>query len=291
MSDFVPWDSQPLDAFAESHAPGRFVDLDGRRTHFVVKGQGPPVVLVHGFNLDLNTWTRNLDALAERFTVYALDLWGSGFSTREPIEYGYALFVEQILAFMDHLEIERAHLVGHSMGGGTAIVFGVQHRSRVNSLVLVDPVGVARRLPLRGRLFMLPVIPEFLMSLNTDLIRRKNLLDYWVHDADLLTDEYFEILSRHQKIEGSTGAMLGILRKDFFNTLDREIHALAGLEIPTLIVWGRHDRSVPLESGITMHRILVGSQLEVFDDAAHLPNVDRAERFNEVVLEFLGGRA
>jgi pimeloyl-ACP methyl ester carboxylesterase len=200
MSEFVPWDSQPLEKWAERHAPGRFVDLGGRRTHSVVKGEGPPVVLVHGFNLDLNTWLTNVDALARQFTVYALDLWGSGFSTREP-------------------------------------------------------------------------------------------LDYWIHDAELLTDACFESLSRYQKIEGTTRATLDILRRDFFNTLDREIHALAGLDIPTLIVWGRHDRSVPLTSGQAMHRILTGSRLEVLDDAGHLPNFDRADRFNELVLEFLGGQA
>ena len=138
---------------------------------------------------------------------------------------------------------------------------------------------------------MLPLVPEVLMGLSTDLIRRKNLLDYWIHDPELLTDECFERLSRHQKIEGSTRATLDILRRNFFNTLDREIHALAGLEIPTLIAWGRHDRSVPLESGETMHGILAGSHLEVFDDAGHLPNFDRADRFNEIVLEFLGGGA
>jgi pimeloyl-ACP methyl ester carboxylesterase len=290
MSDFVPWDSQPIEAWAALHAPGQFVDLGGRRTHYVVKGEGPPVVLVHGFNLDLNTWLTNIDALAGRFTVYALDLWGSGFSTRQPLDYGYALFVEQVRAFMDHLEIAHAHLVGHSMGGGTAIVFGVHHRPRVDRLVLVDPVGVPRRLPLRGRLFMLPLIPEFLMGLETDLVRRKNLLDYWIHNAELLTDEHFEVLSRHQKIEGSTRATLDILRRDFFNTLDREICALAELDIPTLLVWGRHDRSVPPESGMTMHRMLGGSRLEVFDDSGHLPNFDQAEQFNEIVLDFLGGQ-
>jgi pimeloyl-ACP methyl ester carboxylesterase len=291
VSNFVPWDSQPLEAWAARHAPGKFVDLGGRRTHYLVTGKGPPVVLVHGFNLDLNTWTANVRVLAQRFTVYALDLWGSGFSTREPLDYGFPLFVEQLRAFVDQLEIERFHLVGHSMGGGTAIVFGVQHRSRVDRLVLVDPVGVPRGLPLRGRLFMLPLIPEMLLGMNTDVIRRKNLRDYWIHDPELLTDEIFDTLSGHQKIEGSTRAALDVLRRNFFNTLEREIHALAELDIPTLLVWGRHDRSVPLESGMTMHRILVGSRLEVFDDAGHLPNFDQADRFNEMVLDFFGGQA
>ena len=137
---------------------------------------------------------------------------------------------------------------------------------------------------------MLPLLPELLMGLNADLIRRKNLLDYWIRDPELLTDEVFDTLSRHQKIEGSTRATLDILRRNFFNTLEREIRALAALDVPTLLVWGRHDKSVPLESGMTMHRILVGSRLEVFADSGHLPNFDQAERFNEVVLDFLGGQ-
>lgn len=287
MRKFIPWDSQPLETWSENHAPGRIVDLDGRRTHYVEAGQGPPVILIHGFNHDLNTWNANIDAFSRCFKVYAVDLWGSGFSTRTPMDYGFPLFAEQIRSFMDYLDIPRAHLVGHSMGGGTAIFFSVKYPERVDRLVLVGSVGIPRRLPLRARLFMLPRIPELLMGLETDAIRRKNLRDYWIHNAELLTDEYFERASLHQKIEGSTRAALDILRRDFFNTLDEEIRALAELNIPALIVWGRHDRSVPLQSGQTMHHILRGSRLEILEDAGHLPNFERPELFNKMAVEFL----
>jgi len=188
---------------------------------------------------------------------------------------------------MDFLDIPRAHLVGHSMGGGTAIFFSVKHPERVDRLVLVGSVGIPRRLPLRARLFMLPRIPELLMGLETNAVRRKNLRDYWIHNRELLTDEYFEKVSLHQKIEGSTRAALNILRRNFFNMLDEEIHALAELNIPVLIVWGRQDRSVPLESGQAMHRILGGSRLEILEDAGHLPNFEQPELFNEMAVEFL----
>jgi pimeloyl-ACP methyl ester carboxylesterase len=287
LSSFVGWDSQPLDDWAQVHPPGYMVKLNGRKTHFVKKGDGPPVVLIHGFNLDHNTWIENMDVLARYFTVYAVDLWGSGFSTREPLDYGFPLFVEEIQQLMDHLKLATAHLVGHSMGGGTAIAFSSAHPNRVDRLVLVDTVGIPRPTTLRERFFRLPWLPEFLQSLPTDLIRRKNLLDFWVHDPELLTDKIFAALTGFQKIEGSARATLEMLRRDFFNTIDGEIDRLGKLSIPIMLLWGRHDRAVPIEAGWTMHGRLPGSRFEVFDRSSHMPNFDEPDRFNELVVGFL----
>ena len=163
MSDFVKWNSQPLHEWVKEFAEGDFIDLSGKSAHFVERGQGAPVLLIHGFNLDWHTWTRNIDALAAHFKVYAPDLWGQGYSTREPMDYGYALFSEQIRMFMDALGIEKASLVGHSMGGGTSIVFPLSHRERVEKLVLVDSTGIPNPLPFRSRIFRLPGVAEFLL--------------------------------------------------------------------------------------------------------------------------------
>lgn len=284
---FVGWDSQPLDDWAQVHPPGYMVKLDGRKTHFVKKGQGPAVILIHGFNLDHNTWSENLDVLARYFTVYAVDLWGSGYSTREPLDYGFALFSEQIRLLMNHLEIDRAHLVGHSMGGGTSILFSIAHPDRVNRLVLVDSVGIPRPTILRERIFRLPWLPEFLQGLPIDLIRKKNLTDFWIHDPELLTPDVFAKLTGYQKIEGTARATLDILRRDFFNTLDDQIGRLGSLEIPTMILWGRHDRAVPIEAGWEMHGRIPGARFEVFNRSSHLPNFDEPDRFNDLVVGFL----
>jgi pimeloyl-ACP methyl ester carboxylesterase len=253
----MAWDSQSLDVWTQRYSEGQVIDLDGRPTHYVERGQGPPVILIHGFNLDLNTWITNMDALAAHFTVYALDLWGSGFSSREPMDYGFPLFAEQVRSFMDRLGLERAHLVGHSMGGGTAIFFGVHNRHRVDRLVLVDAVGVPRRIPLRGRLFMLPVIPEILLGLSTDTIRRKNLRDFWIHNGELLTDEYFERVTRYQKIRGRLVETQDS-PQELLQHPGAEIRALGELDIPILIVWGPRPVGAA-ESAHTMHRILRGS--------------------------------
>ena len=96
MSEFIPWNSQPLDVWASKYAPDKFIDLDGRRTHYIEKGEGNPVILLHGFFYDSYLWAANIDALAKNFKVYALDLWGFVYSTREPLDYDYQLYVDQV---------------------------------------------------------------------------------------------------------------------------------------------------------------------------------------------------
>jgi pimeloyl-ACP methyl ester carboxylesterase len=287
MGKFIPWNSQPLDVWADHYAGGNFIDLAGRRTHFAERGQGKPVVLIHGFNLDSHTWIKNFDQLAARFKVYAPDLWGQGYSTRQSLDYGYDLFEEQIRLFMEALDIQKASLVGHSMGGGTSIVFSLKNRDKVDKLVLTDSAGIPTQLPFRSKVFRLKGVAEFLMSLRTDRIRRMNLEDIWIHDRELLTEDIYQKLVLYQKIEGSTEALLTILRKDFFNTLEAEIQELGRRDIPTLIIWGREDASLPLHCADEMHRLIPGSRLEILDNAGHLANFDRADEFNELVINFL----
>ncbi|AQV02461.1 MULTISPECIES: alpha/beta fold hydrolase [Desulfococcus] len=291
MHRFVPWNSQPLEAWAEKYAEGRFIDLAGRRTHFIERGRGRPVVLIHGFNLDHHSWIKNLDALAAHFKVYAPDLWGHGYSTREPIAYGYDLFEEQIRLFLDALDIQSASLIGHSMGGGTSIVLGLRHPDRVDKLVLVDASGIPTRLPFQAKIFRLKGVAEFLLSLPTDRIRRMNLADIWIHDRGALTEDIYRNLMGFQKIEGTTQALLAILRADFFNTLEAEIKALGGSGIPTMIIWGREDAALPVGNAKTMKDFIPGSRLEILEKAGHLANFDQADTFNELVIDFLNSAA
>jgi pimeloyl-ACP methyl ester carboxylesterase len=287
MDPFVPWNSQTLDAWSARHAEGNFINLAGRHTHFIARGQGKPVILIHGFNMDLHTWTKNLDSLATRFKVYAPDLWGQGYSTRVPLEYGYDLFERQIRLFMEALNIDRVSLVGHSMGGGTAIVFTLRNRHQVEKLVLVDSTGIPTRLPFRSKVFRLKGVAELLMTLPTDRIRRMNLEDIWIHDRRSLTDDIYQKFTLYQKIEGTTESLLTILRADFFNTLETEIRELGSLGIPTLIIWGREDASLPISNAETMKDFIPGSRLEILENAGHLANFDQPAAFNELVIDFL----
>ena len=287
MTDTVSWNSQPLDEWAQKYAAGSFIDLDGRRTHFIDEGSASPVLLVHGFFYDSFTWHNNIDALSAAFRVIIPDLWGFGYSTREPLDYGYPRYAEQLLLLLDELDVEEVSIVGHSMGGGTAIYFSVHHPERVQKLLLVDAAGIPNPLPLLGKLTNLPLVGELMYGLRGNFMRRMALKTNWIYDNDFITDSYFDNVTRFHKIEGTSEVMLAILRKQFFHTLVEEVRALGELDIPTLIVWGEHDKAVPLARGREMHALLQGSRLEVFDDVGHCPHDETSARFNPLAVQFL----
>jgi pimeloyl-ACP methyl ester carboxylesterase len=287
MSESVRWNSQSLDLWAGKYAQGKFVDLGGRKTHYIEKGEGEPLILLHGFFYDTFLWAENIDALARHYKVYALDLWGCGYSAREPLDFGYPQYAEQVRLFMDAMGVERASFAGQSMGAGTAIKFCVQHRQRVNKLVMVSAAGLPNPLPAIAKFFNLPMIGEFFLGLNTDAFRKTALKDVFIHDKRFVTDDYFENVTRPQKIEKSIEAGLKIQRAEFFGTLSDEIRVLGDIAVPMLLVWGREDKAVPLRLGQDMHRILKGSRLEILDNAGHVSNFEQAARFNRLALEFL----
>jgi len=284
MPQFVRWNSQPLDEWHQKYATGKFIDLDGHFTHYIEKGEGQPVILLHGWFYDSQMWNQNIDALAKCFKVYAMDLWGFGYSTRETLDWGYPLYAGQLLKFMDTLSIEKASLVGQSIGGGTSILFCLQHRERVKKIVLVDSGGMPNPPRLMTRITCLPCVGELLFSLGSS--RKGILKSMFIRDEKAIAG-YFEKLTRFHQIKGTTETLLSSLRKNFFDKLLPEINKLGEMEVPILIVWGRYDRSIRLELGQEMQKILKGSRLEILDNAGHSSNYEQPEKFNQIVTGFL----
>jgi 4,5:9,10-diseco-3-hydroxy-5,9,17-trioxoandrosta-1(10),2-diene-4-oate hydrolase len=125
-------------------------------------------------------------------------------------------------------------------------------------------------------------------AMRGDFIRKMTLASTFIFNKELITDEFLENAMRFHKIKGTSEVMLYITRKQFFDKLEPEIRELAGLRIPTLIVWGRQEPSIPLSNGEELHIILQGSQFHILDQAGHCSNIDQPDEFNSVVLDFLG---
>jgi pimeloyl-ACP methyl ester carboxylesterase len=273
-------------------APGRFVDLPGGRCHYREAGSGQPVVLLHGFLYSTVMWDPVLEPLGREFRALSLDLFGWGYSSRhEGGHYDYQVYADQLRTFLDALGIERAALVGQSMGGGTIIRFAVQHPDRVERLVLVAAASLPNPPSLTARLFALPLVGEALMTAVPEITLERNLKKFWFRDPTLVTREYVERLGAPLRIRGSSWTALSILRTLDFGSQEALLGQLAELALPTLIVWGRDDAAVPLALGEQMHRMLPGSELLVLDDAGHTPHEEQPEAFLERVVPFLHGDA
>lgn len=273
-------------------APGSFLDLPCGRTHYVEAGQGAPVILLHGFLYTTLMWRPVLEPLGEHFRALAFDLLGWGYSARnDRLRYDYQLYADQLLQLLDALEIDRASLIGQSMGAGTIIRFAVQHPDRVERMVLVDAASLPNPLPLAGRTFALPFVGELLLGTGGNAVTAKNVKDLWFYDRSKVTPAYVEELTAPMRIKGSAWTLLNILRELDFGSQEEQVAALGELSLPTLLVWGRQDKAVPLPLGQKMHEMLPGSELLIIEEAGHTPHEEHPEQFLERVIPFLSARS
>ena len=229
----------------------RYATIGGIRTHYVLAGQGKPVVLIHGLGASVATWRDNLAPLAERLTVYAVDLPGHGDSDKPDISYDADSMIEFVRAFVDHLSIENPALVGHSLGGGLALITALAHPELLSRLVLVSSGALGRQVTPFLRLIALRWIGEWITGGRIDtagLMLRQSF-----YDESLITPDLVDELRRTGSMPGAREAGLKVVRnyispwgvkRKYVRT--RELDTL---DMPLMIVWGERDRILPPERG------------------------------------------
>ena len=204
--------------------------------------------MLHGGANDWTEWRCNINALAEHYRIYALDLPGYGLSQSWKSSYTYAELVDFTRHFADALELEHMHLVGHSLGGRVCLDFAFNYPERVNSIVLVDSCGLAK------------------MSALGMLVGTV----WWI--------------VRHLVPQVRTYPQV---REESVSNHDRHyLSYLPSIHTPTLIVWGEKDIYFPVKHAYRAHSLLPNSWLEVFPDCGHAPQRGNPELFNRLVLDF-----
>src|SRR4030066_593598 len=160
----------------QKFAKGKFVTVDGKKVHYVEAGNGQPIILIHGFLCYSEMWKKNIDALAEKFKVYAIDLWGWGYSERlKENEYSFERYGKQIVGFMDALNIKKAALAGHSMGGGISVYVAAHYPERGDRLILVGPAVIPYPMMTIGKIYQSPFIGEFMNAILGDALIKNNI--------------------------------------------------------------------------------------------------------------------
>jgi len=254
----------------------KFITTYGAKIHYVEAGSGAPVILIHGLADNVAIWDPVIPALAARFRVIALDQIGFGRSDKPLLNYRVSTLVDFLDVFLTELKIERASPVGNSLGGWVAAAYALAHPERVERLVLSDAAGYAALAKTMDSRAL-----RALRVASRDDIRYLGPLAF--HDKRFYQDVDTAFKERVTAGDSYTVAQVldSMIRGD--DALDNKLQTL---KQPTLVLWGREDKLIPLSFGEQFHREIVNSRLRIIDNCGHMPQLECPNEFSAAVLKF-----
>ena len=262
----------------------------GMRLAYRTAGAGPPVVLIHGLAASSLTWSANLRALAQRHTVYALDLPGHGDSDKLVIDYQIDTGVRVIHRFMERMGVERAALVGNSIGGLLALRFARTYPDQVTHLVLVDSAGLGRSMAWFLRITALPGLGEALHSMG-GMVSARSLAKRLFAAPERIERRLLERLHKARTAQAARDALVKVARvgAGLRGLKDRayDLPYLGDVAAPVLVVWGEHDKVFSADHAREVAERYPDIPVEIFPNAGHWPHMEEADAFNDLVLRFL----
>jgi len=265
---------------------GKSIQTGSYKTNYHDQGAGEPVVMLHGSGAGVTGWANwrgQIPALAPKFRVIAPDLIGFGYTER-PAGFTYKFmdtWVEQILALLDSLKLEKAHLVGNSFGGSLSLALATRAPQRVGRIVLMGSGGVQQK-----------VTPELdqLWGYTPSAANMKKIMLIMAHNANLVSDEIAEMRYRATLRPGVQETFEKLFPPPRQRWLDAQIvpdEKLRAMQHPTLIVHGREDRVVPLPGSLRLFELIPNSHLHVFGQCGHWTMIEHRDAFNRLVADFL----
>jgi pimeloyl-ACP methyl ester carboxylesterase len=267
-------------------APGDMIDVAPWRLHVRDTGpkSAPALILLHGFGASLHTWEPWAQALAADHRVIRFDLPGNGLSEPDLAgDYTDVRSQQLLLALMDRLGVERASLVGHSIGGRIAWGFAARCPQRVDKLVLVAPDGFASPGFEYGKPPEVPAAMALMRYVLPKPLLRMNLVPAYA-DAGALTDE---LTTRYHDLMLGPGARAAMLARMRQTVLVDPVPLLRTIRAPTLLVWGERDAMIPFANSADYLKAIPNASLAAMAGVGHLPHEEAPERALVPVRAFL----
>jgi pimeloyl-ACP methyl ester carboxylesterase len=267
---------------------GQSAEANGIRTNYLEAGSGTEtVLLVHGSGPGVTSyanWRVVIPALAENFRVIAPDMVGFGYSDRpEGIEYGLDTWADQVVGLMDTLGIEKAHLVGNSFGGSIALRVATQHPDRVGKLVLMGSMGVP--FPITEGL-------ERVWGYEPSFENMRKVLDVFAYSRELVNDELAQVRyegSIQPGFQEAFSSMFPAPRQRWVEAMTTPDEELRKLPHRALVVHGREDQVIPVQTSLRLMELLENADLSVFSHCGHWSMIERTADFNRLVRDFFLG--
>jgi 4,5:9,10-diseco-3-hydroxy-5,9,17-trioxoandrosta-1(10),2-diene-4-oate hydrolase len=269
----------------------KYIKVGNIKARYLMAGDnGPPLILVHGLGASAEIWKDNIRQLAAAYRVYAPDLIGFGHTDKPDINYSPFDFVVFLQDFINALGFEKVNMIGLSLGGGIALLYTLENPERIDRLILVDSAGLGKEMTVPMKLGSISFFSRWFKVSKPIL---EGLMKRLVYNPDVITsglvDLYYKLLAQPDSMRTisrvlSSVANLAGAKKDVLVLIRDRLNAIKS---PTLIVWGKDDRILPLEHGIYGQQQIPGSRLYVFEQCGHIPNLEKPHEFNELVLKFL----
>lgn len=280
---------QPADGpFARLGPPDAPVKL-----HYSDDGKGSPLLLIHGFGTNSYTWRYLAPELAKTHRVITIDLKGFGQSDK-PLDENYsAVDQANLLAqFIEDHDLKGLTLIGHSYGGGVALFLALQDdqrlKGRIAKLVLLDTIAYPQRIPTFFQMLDMPVVSQIGMHMVPAKAQVSVALKIAFFDDSKI--DQAEIDAYSEPLESAEGkhAIIYSAREIVPPDLDSLASRYNSIKLPTLIIWGDHDRIVPLDIGLKLRRSMPNSKLAIVSECGHMPQEEQPAATLNLIHEFLG---
>ncbi len=270
------------------------VDLHGHRAVYRVAGSGPTVVLIHGMINSSRHWEGVAERLAQSHRVIAPDLIGHGDAATPRGDYSLGAHAAMIRDLMSTIGVERATIVGHSLGGGVAMQFFYQFPQRTERLVLISSGGLGHEVSPLLRGAALPASAALLrLATQRQVVGGIAAAGAGLRARGVRSGVYLQAVARALgplAEPGSRRAFLQTLRA-VIDVQGQKVSARDRLyllgEMPTLIVWGERDRTIPLEHGLEASAAIPNCRFETLPGASHFPNLEDPAGLADVLGDFL----
>ena len=267
------------------------IQIKGHTLFYVVKGEGEPLVLIHGYGAGMWVWEKQIDILSRFYRVYALDLIGHGFSDRPKIAYTPDAYIHFLKDFMDGVGIDKATLIGNSMGGGIAWAMAIFFPERVERLILINCVPPDVLDQVRNESFRtlvaikdIPLLP-YLVIASRNRSSIKWILKECVSNVKLITPEVLNRQYQLSKIKRTPWVLYSTF-KNAKEGLKLKDH-LSRIYHPTLFIWGERDLIFPPSVGENLHQTIRGSKLQMIEKSGHIPMWETPDEVNRIIFSFL----
>ncbi len=275
-------------------AGGVFVELPNGHTHYELggpvsssTGREAVVAFVHGFSVPYFIWDSAFEFFSGAgFRVLRYDLFGRGFSDRPRVSYNLDLFVRQLEDLLDALKLARVNLIGLSMGGAIASAFTARLPERVRKLALIAPIGT-EPMPLSWmyQAAFLPGVSELILGLaGTDNMVKAVASDFFDPAHVEIFQEKYKVQMQYR---GFKRAILSTLRNKTIAGFPEVYEKLGKLDLPVLLVWGRNDRTLPLEQSQPILELIPRAEFHVIENCGHIPHYEKSGEVNPILLKFL----